>query len=693
MALTAKKVYAILKRQISDMEAKIKTPIIYRGTVATADLLPLNPDIGDMYNIESKSVYGEAGMNVAWNGVVWDTMGAPINMSLYIKSSELADWAKQPQKPDYTADEVGALPADTKIPSKTSDLQNDSGFLTKIPDNYLSETDKTLSASGKAADAKATGDKIAELSADISNKLNKNQGSENSGKIAGINESGDIVPIFPVGVDYNSETNCLEFGSDQKMELNQGIGLDSTLTKTGSAADAGATGKEIASLKEDNTKYIGIFNGSLFDKKYDLLYGSNWILGSILNGQTTDVKNRIRTEIIDISNMPNEFIVNVEDGYMWNFYDFDNIYAGLEWKNGGYFNWEQHGTPKHVAFLVKKSDDSEITNVSETSSKIKIEFSLFDSIYTDRHMILENTSLSTCLENGCYGCISTIIDTIPDKPNFIKKGFILFVNNVNYSNGNNFIKTQHIYDREGNCGYRMVTASGTVDEWICLHNQQKEKLISIGDSIPLGTWSWLDEGGYQHTAVDTAISYVQVMCDILGLENLNYCHGGLGWLRTANDGTVLRQLLTTIDFSVAKTVFIQLGTNDWNYNLELGEITDTKDSETVCGGIRYAIEYIIEHNPLVKLCVVLPFNRAPYGASYQYNWGYGGYNGSKKTLKDYCTAIKTICEEYGVQYIDCTLNSAIGRLNIKSMCPDGTHPSKEAHNILGHEFAGRYPFN
>lgn len=129
MALTAKKVYAILKRQISDMEAKIKTPIIYRGTVATADLLPENPKIGDMYNIESKSIYGEAGMNVAWNGAVWDTMGAPIDMSLYIKSSELADWVKQQNKPTYTAEEVGALPADTVIPSKTSELQNDSGYV------------------------------------------------------------------------------------------------------------------------------------------------------------------------------------------------------------------------------------------------------------------------------------------------------------------------------------------------------------------------------------------------------------------------------------------------------------------------------------------------------------------------------------------------------------------------------------
>lgn len=161
MALTAKKVYAILKRQISDMESQLNHPVRYKGTVATADLLPLNPDIGDMYNIESKSVYGEAGMNVAWNGVVWDTMGAPVDMSLYIKSSELADWAKQQNKPAYTAEEVGALPDTTVIPSKTSELENDSGF--------LSETDETLSVSGKAADAAIVGEKLTSMSTAIEN--------------------------------------------------------------------------------------------------------------------------------------------------------------------------------------------------------------------------------------------------------------------------------------------------------------------------------------------------------------------------------------------------------------------------------------------------------------------------------------------------------------------------------------------
>lgn len=52
-------------------------------------------------------------------------------------------WAKQPQKPSYTAQEVGALPAGTKIPAKTSDLSNDSGFINKsVADlvNYYTKT-------------------------------------------------------------------------------------------------------------------------------------------------------------------------------------------------------------------------------------------------------------------------------------------------------------------------------------------------------------------------------------------------------------------------------------------------------------------------------------------------------------------------------------------------------------------------
>ncbi|MGN9152757.1 bacterial Ig-like domain-containing protein [Bariatricus sp. HCP3S3_E12] len=56
------------------------------------------------------------------------------------------EWAKQPEKPSYTAEEVGALPAGTKIPSKTSDLQNDSEFTTLALDETLTDNTKAAPA-------------------------------------------------------------------------------------------------------------------------------------------------------------------------------------------------------------------------------------------------------------------------------------------------------------------------------------------------------------------------------------------------------------------------------------------------------------------------------------------------------------------------------------------------------------------
>lgn len=40
------------------------------------------------------------------------------------------EWAKQPERPKYTAEEVGALSADTKIPTKLNELEEDNEHLT-----------------------------------------------------------------------------------------------------------------------------------------------------------------------------------------------------------------------------------------------------------------------------------------------------------------------------------------------------------------------------------------------------------------------------------------------------------------------------------------------------------------------------------------------------------------------------------
>jgi len=65
----------------SDVSSAINTALTsaikYKGSVATADLLPENPSNGDMYNIIADSIYGPAGTNVAWSEDEnrWDAQG------------------------------------------------------------------------------------------------------------------------------------------------------------------------------------------------------------------------------------------------------------------------------------------------------------------------------------------------------------------------------------------------------------------------------------------------------------------------------------------------------------------------------------------------------------------------------------------------------------------------------------------
>ena len=48
----------------------------------------------------------------------------------FLKKTDIADWAKESVKPTYTAGEVGALPVSTAIPTRLSDLQDDTSHRT-----------------------------------------------------------------------------------------------------------------------------------------------------------------------------------------------------------------------------------------------------------------------------------------------------------------------------------------------------------------------------------------------------------------------------------------------------------------------------------------------------------------------------------------------------------------------------------
>lgn len=86
--VTPIEVYGVLNgkiQQLSEDVEGIATPLLYKGSVSDISQLPLSPKIGWMYNISEKSIYGEAGMNVAWTGEIWDTLGPAIDMAPYLR--------------------------------------------------------------------------------------------------------------------------------------------------------------------------------------------------------------------------------------------------------------------------------------------------------------------------------------------------------------------------------------------------------------------------------------------------------------------------------------------------------------------------------------------------------------------------------------------------------------------------------
>lgn len=150
MGLTAKKVYAVLNRKIKKISGDVSslgTPLFYAGSVTTADLLPVSPKLGAVYNIEQKSIYGESGTNVVWNGALWDALGPTFDLSLLL--------TKEDAKNIYLFKNQGLENA-----GKMLVVGEDGNVILKDAKVVDVEIDTTLTHSGKAADAKVVGDRI-----------------------------------------------------------------------------------------------------------------------------------------------------------------------------------------------------------------------------------------------------------------------------------------------------------------------------------------------------------------------------------------------------------------------------------------------------------------------------------------------------------------------------------------------------
>lgn len=119
---------------ITELEYLVVSALPASGTKGVIYLVPHSHGTRDIYD------------EYIWVNNAFEKIGnTDVDLSQYLLKTDIATWAKQPNKPTYTASEVGALPDTTTIPSKTSDLTNDSGFITA---GKFAVVDGTLPSAG-----------------------------------------------------------------------------------------------------------------------------------------------------------------------------------------------------------------------------------------------------------------------------------------------------------------------------------------------------------------------------------------------------------------------------------------------------------------------------------------------------------------------------------------------------------------
>ena len=125
-----------LLEKVNDMPETVtdgKTPVLETGTTttldpgqnATSEVVANGTD--DAGNPKYKLNFG---IPKGYDGAGGSGGGGTADSVQWANVLNKPSWVNSPTKPEYTASEVGALPSDTQIPSKTSQLTNDSGYTT-----------------------------------------------------------------------------------------------------------------------------------------------------------------------------------------------------------------------------------------------------------------------------------------------------------------------------------------------------------------------------------------------------------------------------------------------------------------------------------------------------------------------------------------------------------------------------------
>lgn len=142
-------------------------------------------------------------------------------------------------------------------------------------------------------------------------------------------------------------------------------------------------------------------------------------------------------------------------------------------------------------------------------------------------------------------------------------------------------------------------------------------------------------------------------------------------------------VLKGIDFGSVDTVVIHYGTNDFTGNIAIDNATDDDDTSTLCGALRYALRKIQTAYPKIRVFISSPIYR---------KWDSTGAetytNANGKKLREFCTALAGVADEFNCPCIDGYKALGINTANASAFLADGTHLNEHGRQAFGEYIGG-----
>ena len=501
-----------------------------------------------------------------------------------------------------------------------------------------------------------------------------------------------------------------------------GYVVDDSLTITGAAADAKATGDEITDLKGALIGLKSVPSGttalsSLTDKGY---YGISSTLLNNLTDAPSDATSGFMMVFTNIrtgeSSNLYQIYVNSSNGRMFGRSAFNGVFNS--WNRIDEFG---HHTPVGTNFsdittsgwynitssFVSGANDApenragalivyQYVWTGDSNAIIQVYISSQGTIYARAtsngstwsswkktlsedefmHHTPTGTNFSDITTSGWYNITSSFVSGANDAPEN-RAGALIVYQYV--WNGNSNSTVQVYISSKGKIYSRMRADGGTYSDWMYVRRKynQNKNITVIGDSISYG---YYDDNGTLR--VDQARCWPYLL-SFDGYDVTNLAIGGMGYIDPAT-GTneIYYDVIQDNDFTDCNVFVICGGINDYKGNQPLGNVTDSGHT-TILGAVNEIITYMTTNYPKTRLIFMSPYNSSKLG-SLSTKWSIEADNSATipYTLGEMWDGIKTICEKYGIATVDVLNNNCFSYITINDALTDEVHPSHDAQYQL-----------